>query len=61
VQVVVESTIYVEVALEIPAPAAEAIVRYREKNGDIKSLDELKKVPAVDAAKVESKKDLLVF
>ena len=52
---------YVEVALEIPAPAAEAIVRYREKNGDIKSLDELKKVPAVDAAKVESKKDLLVF
>jgi competence protein ComEA len=50
-----------ESALEISPQAAEAIVRYRDKNGDLKSIDELKKVPSIDAAKVESKKDLLVF
>jgi competence protein ComEA len=50
-----------ETALGIPAEAAQAIVRYRDKNGDFKTLEDLKKVPGLDAAKVESKKDLLVF
>ena len=40
---------------------AEGIVAYRHDNGDFKSLDDLKKVPGVDAAKLEAKKNLLVF
>ena len=50
-----------ETALEIPANDAEAIVRYRERNGDFKTLDDLKKIPGIDAAKVLSKKDLFEF
>ena len=41
--------------------AAAAIVEYRQKNGLFKSLDELKKVPSLDAADVESRKDRLEF
>jgi competence protein ComEA len=37
------------------------IVEYREKNGPFKSIDALKKVPGVDAAKIEAKKDRLAF
>jgi competence protein ComEA len=48
-------------ALEISSQTAEAIVRLRDRSGAFKTLDDLKKVPGVDAAKVESKKDLLVF
>ncbi len=40
---------------------ADAIVDYRKKNGDFKSLDDLKKVPDVDAKKLDAKKDQLVF
>jgi competence protein ComEA len=50
-----------ETALEISATDAEAIVRYRQKQGDFKSFDDLKKVPAFDSAKAEGKKDRLVF
>ena len=51
-----------EAALEISAADAEAIVRSRGTQGDFKSLDDLKKkVPALDSAKVEGKKDRLVF
>src|SRR5262245_9875004 len=49
-----------QTALEISSQSAEAIVRQRERSGDFKTLEDLKKVPGVDAAKVESKKDLLV-
>lgn len=31
---------------------ARAVVAYRDKNGDFKSIDDLKKVPNVDAAKI---------
>uniref|UniRef100_Q026M9 DNA uptake protein and related DNA-binding protein-like protein n=1 Tax=Solibacter usitatus (strain Ellin6076) TaxID=234267 RepID=Q026M9_SOLUE len=41
--------------------AAAAIVAYRQKNGPFKSLDDLKKVPSLDAAEVDSKKDRLEF
>jgi len=41
--------------------AAAAIVAYRQKNGAFKTLEDLKKVPALDAAEVESKKDRLDF
>jgi competence protein ComEA len=50
-----------ESALEIPTDAAAAIIRYRDQNGDFKTLDDLKKVPGLDAAKVQSKKDLFEF
>lgn len=50
-----------EAALEISAPNAEAIVRYRRAQGEFKSLDDVKKVPGVDSAKIEGKKDRLVF
>ena len=51
-----------EAALEISAADAEAIVRSRGTQGDFKSLDDLKKkVPGLNSAKVEGKKDRLVF
>lgn len=50
-----------ETALELSAGQAEAIFRYRQEKGDFKALDDLKKVPGVDAAKIEAKKNLLEF
>ncbi len=40
---------------------ATAVVDYRTKNGDFKSIDDLKKVPSVDGAKFDAKKDDLEF
>jgi competence protein ComEA len=40
---------------------ANAIVAYREKNGPYKTIDDLKKVPDIDAMKIDEKKDLLSF
>ena len=50
-----------EAALEISAFHAEAIVRYRRAQGDFKSFEDVKKVPGLDVAKIEAKKDRLVF
>ena len=47
--------------LEISAKDAQLIVGYREQKGAFKSLDDLKKVPGVDAAKIDAKKDRLAF
>jgi competence protein ComEA len=51
----------IENVLELSADAAAAIVRYREQNGGFKTIGDLKKVPGVDAAKIEAKKDRLEF
>jgi len=51
----------IETGLELSAENAAAIVRYREQNGGFKTVGDLKKVPGVDAAKIEAKKDLLEF
>jgi competence protein ComEA len=40
---------------------AAAVVDYRKKNGDFKTIDDLKKVPDVDAKKFDTKKDKLAF
>jgi competence protein ComEA len=40
---------------------AQAIVDYRGKNGDFKTLDDLKKVPGLDGAKIDAKKDRIAF
>jgi competence protein ComEA len=50
-----------ETGLELTARESEAIVSYREAKGSFKSLDDLKKVPGLDAVKIESKKDRLDF
>jgi competence protein ComEA len=50
-----------ENGLELTAQESEAIVHYREAKGNFKTLDDLKKVPGLDAVKIESKKDRLEF
>jgi competence protein ComEA len=40
---------------------AAAVVDYRKKNGDFKSIDDLKKVPDVDGKKWDAKKERLTF
>lgn len=48
-------------ALDIPSEQASAIVEYRKQKGPFKTLDDLKRVPGLDAAKVDAHKDSLVF
>jgi competence protein ComEA len=50
-----------ESGLGLSTTEAEAVIEYRKKNGDFKSIDDLKKVPDVDAKKLDAKKDRLVF
>ena len=50
-----------ESGLSLRRSQAAAIIQYRTKNGDFKSIEDLKKVPGVDAEKIEAKKDRLVF
>ncbi len=50
-----------EAGLTLKRSQAAAIVEYRTKNGPFKSIEDLEKVPGIDAAKIESKKDRLTF
>lgn len=50
-----------ETGLSLSTKEAEALIAYRDKNGDFKSLEDLKKVPQVDAKKLDAKKDSLIF
>lgn len=50
-----------QAALEISPESAAAIVNYRQQNGSFKTLDELKKVPGVDAAKLDAKREIISF
>jgi competence protein ComEA len=50
-----------EAALDVPASVAEAIVARRTDSGDFKALDDLQKVPGLDAAKIEAQKTRIVF
>ncbi|MBI4903891.1 MAG: helix-hairpin-helix domain-containing protein [Acidobacteria bacterium] len=47
--------------LDLPAPQAEALVRYREKNGPIPNYDALEKVPGLDAKKLSEQRDRIAF
>ena len=47
--------------LGLTAGEAQALVSYRAKHGNFKSVEELQKVPGVSAQKIEDKKDALVF
>ena len=50
-----------QAALEISPESASAILSYRQQNGSFKTLDDLKKVPGVDAAKLDAKRDVIDF
>jgi competence protein ComEA len=47
--------------LDLSEKAAQAIVQVRTENGNIKTIEDLKKVPGVDGAKIDARKDRLVF
>lgn len=50
-----------ESILSLKRSQALAVIKYREKNGKFKSIEDLKKVPGLDAAKLDEKKDRLIF
>jgi competence protein ComEA len=51
----------IKTALNIPLSEGQAIVAHREKNGSFKTVEQVEKVPGVDSAKIESKKDRITF
>ncbi len=55
------AAIDLESGLSLKRSQAAAIIEYRKKNGNFKTIEDLKKVPGVDAAKIETKKDRLIF
>jgi competence protein ComEA len=55
------TAIELESRLTLPRSQAAAIIEYRTKNGVFKSIDDLKKVPGVDTAKIEAKKDRITY
>ncbi len=55
------TAIELESGLTLKRSQARAVVAYREKNGNFKSLDDLKKVPGLDAAMLDAKKDRIAF
>ena len=50
-----------ESRLSLKRSEAAAVIAYREKNGPFKSVEDLKKIPGIDPAKFESKRDKLSF
>ena len=38
-----------------------AVIAFRTKNGAFKSIEDLKKVPALDPEKIDAKKDRITF
>jgi competence protein ComEA len=55
------AAIELESGLSLKRSQAAAVIQYREKNGDFKSIEDLKKVPGIDADKIEARKDRLIF
>jgi competence protein ComEA len=55
------STIDLESTLSMLHSQAVLLVAYRDKNGKFKTLDDLKKVPGLDFAKLADKKDRIAF
>jgi competence protein ComEA len=48
-------------ALGISADTASAVVTYREKNGQFKSANDLKKVPGLDAKRIDELKERIEY
>lgn len=55
------TAIELESGLSLRRSQAAAVLAYRAKNGDFKSLEDLKKVPMIDVDKIEAKKDRITF
>jgi competence ComEA-like helix-hairpin-helix protein len=55
------TAIELESRLSLKRSQARAVLQWREQNGPFKSLEDLKKVPALDAAHLEQRKDRIVF
>jgi competence protein ComEA len=53
--------IEIESRLNLRRSQAAALVAYRAKNGPFKKLEDLKKIPSLDFASLEAKKDRIVF
>ncbi len=53
--------IEMEARLSLRRSQAAAVIAYRKAHGNFKSLEDLKKVPLMDFAMIESKKDRIVF
>ena len=47
--------------LDVSETVAQATVKYRQEHGTFKSMDDLKNVPGLEAAKVDARKDRLIF
>ena len=47
--------------LDVDVKVAQAVVDYRTANGAFKTIEDLKKVPGIDAAKVEARKNRAQF
>lgn len=47
--------------LGVSRETAAAIAEYRRRNGNFKAIDDLKKVPSIDSALLDKKKDALDF
>ncbi len=47
--------------LEISDDQAQAIVKYRTEHGDFKTVDDLKKVPGLETAGLDKKKDRVAY
>jgi competence protein ComEA len=55
------TAIQLESGLNLKRSQASALIAYRKENGKFKTLEDLKKVPQLDAAKLEEKKDRIAF
>ncbi len=55
------TAIELESGLSLKRSQAAAVIRYRYKHGNFKGIEDLKRVPGIDAARIEAKKDRLVF
>jgi len=55
------TAIELESGLTLRRSQSSAVIEYRTKHGQFKSIEDLKHVPGIDAANIESKKDRLTF
>ena len=55
------SAIQLESGLNLKRSQASALIAWRKEHGNFKSVDDLQKVPVLAAAKLEEKKDRIVF
>ena len=52
---------HVQLVFGVTEAAAKDVVAYRDKQGGFKTIDDLKKAPGLDAAKIDALKERLLF